>query len=87
MASSKVGVTDSPDVGTNETPDVAPTVQASASPKKLVTLQRNWKQEVTISGVVEVIFLPGESRVLDSWITEHSDFNSVKEYFVVQEVL
>jgi hypothetical protein len=80
MASSNVGVTDPPDVGSNKTPDVAPTM-------KLLSLQRNWKQEITIEGKVVAIFMPGETKAVEAWIPAHRDFEAIKDYFVVQEVL
>lgn len=80
MASSKVGVTDPPDVGSNESPEIMPAM-------KLMTLQRNWKQEITLDGKIVCVFMPGESKVVESWVPAHRDFAAYKDYFVVQEVL
>ena len=82
MASSKVGVTDPPDVGSNESPDVAP-----KSDMVLMSFQRNWKFELTLDGKVAEIFQPGESKQVARWKAEHRDFAAYADMFVVQEVL
>jgi hypothetical protein len=85
MDNSKVGKNDPPDVGSNLAPDIAANVVEKA--QKLLTNNRNWKQEITLDGMIVETFMPGETKPVDAWIPAHHEFAAVADIFTVQEVL